>query len=64
MLWLRLEDQWELWLGKVLGCDRDGQLAATEHKAGIEWATGNRLGSGHGCGGSGCGVDPGIVVIK
>ena len=50
---LSTEDQWKLWLGKVLGCDGDGCLAATEHKAGIERVTGLRLGSGHGCG-SGC----------
>ena len=48
-----MEDRQKLWLGKVLGCDRDGHLAATEHEAGIEWVTGHRLGSG--CGyGSGC----------
>ena len=34
------------WLGKVLGCDGDGCLAAMEHEAGIEWVTGHRLGSG------------------
>ena len=38
-----MEDQQESWLGQVLGCDRDGHLAATEHKAGIEWVTGYRL---------------------
>ena len=39
---------WKLWLGKVLGCNRDGRLAVTEHEAGIEWVTGHRLGSGCG----------------
>ena len=43
----RLEDWRELWLGKVLGCDRDGHLAMMEHEAGIEWVTGHRLKSGH-----------------
>ena len=50
---LRLEDWQESWLGKVLGCDGDGCLAAMEHEAGIEWVTGHRLESG--CRyGSGC----------
>ena len=31
----------------MLGYDGDGHLAATEHKAGIEWVTGKRLESGH-----------------
>ena len=35
------------WLGKALGCNGDGCLAATEHEAGIEQVTGHRLGSGH-----------------
>ena len=37
-----------MWLGKVLGCDRDEHLAVMEHEPGIEWVTGHRLGSGHG----------------
>ena len=45
-----MEDQQKLWLGKALGCDGDGRLAVMEHKAGIEWVTGYRLGSGHGYG--------------
>ena len=45
-----MEGQWRLWLGKALGCDGDGCLAATEHEAGIERVTGCRLGSGHGYG--------------
>ena len=28
--------QWKPWLGKALGCNGDGCLAATEHEAGIE----------------------------
>ena len=48
-----MEDQWKLWLGKMLGCDGDGHLAMTEHKARIEWVTGHRLESGHRYG-SGC----------
>ena len=47
---LKLEDRWKSWLGKVLDCDGDGHLAATEHKAGIEQVTGHRLGSGRGYG--------------
>ena len=58
MLWLRPEDQQELWLGRAPACDGDGHLAAMEHKAGIEWVSGHRLGSGHGCG-SGHGSGPG-----
>ena len=46
------------WLGRALGCNRDGCLAAMEHEAGIEWISGHRLGSGCGCG-SGCGLGPG-----
>ena len=46
----RLEDLWKLWLGQALSCDRDGHLAATEHKAGIAWVTGHRLGPGCGYG--------------
>ena len=59
MLWLGLEGQWKSWWDKALGYDKDGHLAATEHKAGIERVTGHRLGSGHRYGsgrryGSGC----------
>ena len=32
-----MEDWWKSWLGKALGCDRDGHLTAMEHEAGIEW---------------------------
>ena len=39
----------------MLNCDGDGRLAMMEHKAGIEWVPGHRLGSGHGHG-SGCGL--------
>ena len=35
--------QWKSWLGRVLGCNRDGCLAAMEHEAGIEWVSGCRL---------------------
>ena len=42
----KTEDQQKSWLGKALGCDGDGHLAATEHEAGIEWVTRHRLGSG------------------
>ena len=45
-----MEGRQRSWLGKVLGCDGDGCLAATEHEAGIEWVTGHRLGSGSGYG--------------
>ena len=48
-----MEGQWRLWLGKVLGCNRDGCLAIMEHEAGIERVTGHRLESGHRHG-SGC----------
>ena len=48
--WLGTEGRWRLWLGKVLGCDGDGRLAAMEHKAEIEQVAGHRLGSGCGCG--------------
>ena len=47
------EDWRESWLGKALGCDGDGCLAATEQEAGIEWVTGLRLESGRRYG-SGC----------
>ena len=44
-------DGWQRsWLGMALDHSRDGRLATTEHEAGIEWVTGNRLGSGHGYG--------------
>ena len=36
------------WLGMALDHNGDGRLAMTEHKAGIEWVTGHRLGSGRG----------------
>ena len=42
-----MEGQQRLWLGKVLGCNRDGRLAAMEHEVGIERVTGHRLRSGH-----------------
>ena len=42
-----MEDWWKSWLGKALGCDRDGHLTAMEHEAGIEQVAGHRLGSGH-----------------
>ena len=44
------EDRWKSWLGKALGCDGDGRLAAMEHEAGIEQVAGHRLGSGCGYG--------------
>ena len=46
MLWPGPEGRWKSWWDEVLGYDRDGHLAATEHKAGIEWVTGQRLESG------------------
>ena len=53
---LGMDGWWRLWLGTALDHDRDGRLAMTEHKAGIEWVTGHRLGSGHGYG-SGRGLE-------
>ena len=50
---LRTEDQQKSLLGKVLGCNGDGRLAAMEYEAGIEWVAGHRLGSGRRYG-SGC----------
>ena len=41
-----MEDRQKSWLGKALGCNGDGHLAAMEHEAGMEWVTGHRLGSG------------------
>ena len=41
---------WRSWLGTVLDCNGDGHFAMMEHKAGIEWVTGHRLGSGRGLG--------------
>ena len=48
MPWLRMEGWQRSWLGKALGCNRDGRLAMTEHEAGIEQVTGHRLESGIG----------------
>ena len=45
-----MEDRQKSWLGKALGCDRDGNLAAMEHETGIEQVAGHRLGSGCGYG--------------
>ena len=45
-----MEDRQKSWLGKALGCNGDGHLAAMEHEAGIQWVTGHGLGSGRGWG--------------
>ena len=50
---------WRIMAGYgCLACDGNGHMVTMEHKAGIEWVVGFRLGSGCGCG-SGHGFGPG-----